>query len=105
MLTSLSNVVSAKAGTHTHSGGYGLRLRGDDCNLGSCLRIVFTSAIPPTLIQLQRFRIGQRLGVLDRAAMHHITDGKLGDLAGFGARDIGDLDDLGRHMARRERRC
>ena len=38
--------------------------------------------------------------VLDVAAVHDVAHGELGDLAGLGARDVGDLDDPGRHVAR-----
>ena len=50
--------------------------------------------------QLQRLRIGERLAVLDRPAMDDVAHGELGDLAGLGARNVGDRHDPGRHVAR-----
>src|SRR5215472_5336818 len=52
-------------------------------------------------IKLQRLRIGQRLGILDGAAMDDVADRELDDLATLGARYVGDLDDLRRDVARR----
>ena len=39
------------------------------------------------------------------APVHDVAHRELGDLAGLGARDVGDRDDLRRHVARRWRRC
>src|SRR6185437_3107863 len=45
-------------------------------------------------------RIRQRVRVLHRLSVDRRAHRKLGNLAGDGARDIGDLQDLCRHMAR-----
>ena len=52
------------------------------------------------LLRFQRLWIGERLLVLDGAAMHDVSHRKLGDLARFGARNVGDGDDFCRHVAR-----
>ena len=48
----------------------------------------------------QRLRIGERLGVLDGTAVHDVAHSEFGDLAGFGAWNVGDLYNLRRHVAR-----
>ncbi len=50
-------------------------------------------------IKLERFRIAERFLVFHWPAMHNLTDSEFDYLAGFGARDICDLYDLGRHVA------
>ena len=45
--------------------------------------------------------VGQRLDVLHRPAVHDVAHRELDDLAALGARDVGDLHDLRRHVARR----
>lgn len=52
------------------------------------------------LEQVERFGIGQRLDILHRTAMHHVTHGQLGYLAGLGARNVSHRHDLFRHMPR-----
>src|SRR6185312_7223 len=48
----------------------------------------------------ERLGIRQRIRVLHRLAVDHGAHRQLGNLARDGARDIGDLQDLRRHMAR-----
>ena len=50
---------------------------------------------------LQRLGVGERLEVLHRPAVHDVAHRELDDLAALGARDVGDLHDLRRHVARR----
>ena len=40
-------------------------------------------------VELERLRVGERLGVLDRPAVDHVADRDLGDLARARARDVG----------------
>ena len=49
---------------------------------------------------LERLGVGEGVGVLDRAVVHHVAYRQLDDFAALGAGDIGHLDHLGRHMAR-----
>lgn len=51
-------------------------------------------------IELQRFRVGQRLLGLHRPAVDDFAHGELDDLTGLGARNVGDLDHFGRYMTR-----
>ena len=51
------------------------------------------------VIQLKSLGIGERLAVFDLAAMHDVAHGKLCDLSGFGAGNVGDRDNLRRNMA------
>ena len=60
-----------------------------------------TCAVPADREQIERLRIRQRLAVPDRAAVNHVAHGQLDDLAALRARDVGDLDDPGGHVARR----
>ena len=50
---------------------------------------------------VQGLRVGQRLDIFDRPAMDQVTHRQFDDLAAFGARDFGHLEDFRRHMARR----
>src|SRR5690606_27936325 len=52
-------------------------------------------------IELQGFRIGQRLAVLHLASVHDVAHGQFHDLSRLGARNIADGDDFRRDMARR----
>ncbi len=51
------------------------------------------------VIKLQRFRIAESFLVFHWPAMHNLADSEFDDLAG-GARNIDDLDHLGRHVTR-----
>lgn len=51
----------------------------------SILRLTLTFEFFQPGKEIQRFRIGERFLVLDRAAMHHLAHRKLHDLAGFRA--------------------
>jgi hypothetical protein len=65
--------------------------------LGDSLAVSFLRAqFRQAAIKVERLGIGQRLGVLHRPAVDRVAHCKLGDLAGFGARNIGDLHDFGR---------
>ena len=66
---------------------------GETCGLGLQCR--------DSLEELERLGVGQRLAVLDGAAVDHVAHRELGDLARARARDVGDLDHLRRHVARR----
>src|SRR6185295_20201421 len=48
---------------------------------------------------VQGLRIRQRLEVFRLAAVDHVAHRQLDDLAALGARDVGDLQDLGRNVA------
>src|SRR5438552_4904425 len=65
------------------------------CRRGSTLQLV---AIPEFF---ERLGIGQRLDILDRLAVHDIAHRQLDDLPALGARDVADLHDLRRYVARR----
>src|SRR5215472_13849295 len=54
----------------------------------------------PVAKLLERFRVRQRLDVLYRLAMDNVAHCELHDLAALGARDVGDLDDLGWNVPR-----
>ena len=50
--------------------------------------------------QLQRWRVSERGHVLDRSAVDHVAAGEFGDFTALGARDVRNLQDLGRNMPR-----
>src|SRR5450631_844083 len=52
----------------------------------------------PVAELIQHFRVGQRLDVLHRVAGNDIAHREFDDLAALGARNIGDLHDLRRHV-------
>src|SRR4051812_42475619 len=49
---------------------------------------------------LERLRVGERLDVLHLAPVHHVAYRQLDNLAALGAWNVGDLEDLRRHVAR-----
>ena len=49
---------------------------------------------------LQGLGIGERLGIMHRPSVDDIAHGKLGYLAGLGTRNIGDLKNSRRNVAR-----
>src|SRR3989304_10170610 len=49
----------------------------------------------------ERLGLGERLHVIHRPAVNDIAHRKFHDLAALGRGDVGYLDDLGRHVARR----
>src|SRR5438105_10017472 len=75
-----------------HRSAWSMRL---PCRGGSALQFV---TIPEFF---ERLGIGQRLDILDRLAVHDIAHRQLDDLAALGARDVADLHDLRRYVARR----
>src|ERR1700681_3141166 len=64
------------------------------------LRRVLRTELRQIAIKLERLGVGERLAVLDRPAVHDVADSEFDDLAGFGARNIGDGDDLRRNVPR-----
>src|SRR2546426_8647278 len=73
--------------------------RRDCCprNDGMLALLAQLGAVPEVL---ERLGIGQRLQVLHRPAMHHVAHRQLDDLPALGARDVFDLQDLGRDVPR-----
>jgi hypothetical protein len=72
--------------------------------VGQCTTVVIGalhSQLRPILVELERLGVGKGFAVLDRAAVNNVAHGELDDLAVPGARYVGDLHDLGRHVARR----
>src|SRR5262252_2898311 len=65
---------------------------------------LLTRASGPELGQLaevlERCGVGERIEVLHRQSVDDIAHGELGELAGEGAREIRNRNDLGRHVAR-----
>src|SRR3990170_4193539 len=57
--------------------------------------------LPAIAKMLQRLGVRQRLEVPHRPAVHHVAHRELYDLARLGARDVADLQHLGRDVARR----
>src|ERR1700741_2313587 len=51
-------------------------------------------------IIVKRLRIGESFYILDIAPVHNVADGDFGDLAGFGAGDVWNLQNEPWHMAR-----
>src|SRR5262245_50189046 len=89
---------------HPEVRGPQARLRASSTRYGPSLRMTDQQfakrdrALAPQfgqiLVERERFRVGQRLGVLHITPMHDIAHRKLGDLAGARARDVGDRNDL-----------
>src|SRR5690606_633720 len=50
-------------------------------------------------VEFERFRVGERLLVLHLPPVYDVAHGKLGDLAGLRARNVGHGDDAGRYVA------
>src|SRR5450830_1048511 len=60
--------------------------------------LILVRELRPVAKLPQGLRVGQRVGVFHRFAMHHIAHRQFDDLAADGARDIADGEDFCRHM-------